>query len=385
MYKRGSLNSDGTITWGTTYDTGVDANNTRPVIKVDSQGYPYILWQTNTTWMLLKSSTNNGVWTTDYNKTVLYMGPYFTAWYYRGDIVFDANDSPIVMIWPGQGSGPDNYIRAVYLSSGSFIEVRGPSSNWYDTFGGKDGVARLVGDKIVLYVAGGTPGASSNEMLMTIYDLTNHTFDAGLTYPDIRAFAAVQYASDKFYLVLHGRSGEELTRRHRELEDRRVHREVRTHFHAQGLHATEDRRYYRLLVVRNECHSWQLAIWARQESKLDRSNCGIENVICYEKWPTLNVRYRPKVDVRPWLSHLVKSGIVGPGHNLQGASNGTFRPIQHRRRDQRTGNAGIGDLSGLAKSPNCQTQGTFFRSADLADRSPRPAHRLPPNETGSTM
>jgi hypothetical protein len=72
VFKRGLLNSDGTITWGSAQDPGLTSSvlyGTPNDLKVDSSGYPYIICQyddfsTIIACKVTKSSTNDGTWST---------------------------------------------------------------------------------------------------------------------------------------------------------------------------------------------------------------------------------------------------------------------------------------------------------------------------------
>jgi hypothetical protein len=71
-YRRGSLAADGPITWDSAevlaVDLGASHNGNFPTIAVDSGGYPYIAYReysgTIYTPYIIKSSTNDGTWTT---------------------------------------------------------------------------------------------------------------------------------------------------------------------------------------------------------------------------------------------------------------------------------------------------------------------------------
>lgn len=75
MYRRGTPNSDGTITWSAAEQTAFDADTTYgcygPYVAVDSDGYPWIGFMRRTVAtsedypFVTKSSKNDGTWTTD--------------------------------------------------------------------------------------------------------------------------------------------------------------------------------------------------------------------------------------------------------------------------------------------------------------------------------
>jgi len=71
-YRKGTLNSDGTITWSAaeqTAENGGPYSRGRPKVAVDSDGYPWIIFEKGTasgnTVAVTKSSTKDGTWTTD--------------------------------------------------------------------------------------------------------------------------------------------------------------------------------------------------------------------------------------------------------------------------------------------------------------------------------
>jgi len=67
-YRRGTPNSDGTITWGTEYKAHSSTSTCYryPMIAVDSGGYPWIglFYAAQNYAVVTKSSTNDGTWTT---------------------------------------------------------------------------------------------------------------------------------------------------------------------------------------------------------------------------------------------------------------------------------------------------------------------------------
>jgi len=74
MYKRGQLSSDGTITWDATVNLASGtANDLRPDIVVDSDGYPWIIYQRydNGAIRIKKSSTQSGSSSSDWNDNLL--------------------------------------------------------------------------------------------------------------------------------------------------------------------------------------------------------------------------------------------------------------------------------------------------------------------------
>jgi hypothetical protein len=69
-YRRGTLQSGGSISWGTEYTVynQTDWYPWQPTIAVDSNNYPYVFmsWEKGTTYcrLVIKSANNNGVWST---------------------------------------------------------------------------------------------------------------------------------------------------------------------------------------------------------------------------------------------------------------------------------------------------------------------------------
>jgi hypothetical protein len=66
-YKRGLPATDGTISWGTAYNTGITAATGYPVtatIITDTSGYPWLGYQDGYRSYVSKSSTNDGTWST---------------------------------------------------------------------------------------------------------------------------------------------------------------------------------------------------------------------------------------------------------------------------------------------------------------------------------
>jgi hypothetical protein len=75
FYRRGTPETDGTITWSAAEQTVVDPPGTQsiifPTIAVDSDGYPFILYNEGALALkVVKSLTNDGTWTTENSWTV---------------------------------------------------------------------------------------------------------------------------------------------------------------------------------------------------------------------------------------------------------------------------------------------------------------------------
>lgn len=68
-YRIGELETDGSISWVTAEqyvgNGGDDPSYTRPVLTLDSDGYPWVVFRASSSWVnVTKSSTNDGTWTT---------------------------------------------------------------------------------------------------------------------------------------------------------------------------------------------------------------------------------------------------------------------------------------------------------------------------------
>ncbi|MBO3803988.1 MAG: hypothetical protein JTT11_09010 [Candidatus Brockarchaeota archaeon] len=67
-YRRGTPESDGTVTWSAGEQTAISGTNYLPCIAVDSNGYPWIGYHQNKRPMVAKSSKNDGTWATQFTQ-----------------------------------------------------------------------------------------------------------------------------------------------------------------------------------------------------------------------------------------------------------------------------------------------------------------------------
>jgi len=105
-YIRGTLSADGSISWGTQYNSGASK---RRAIAVDSNGYPWIGYggdDVATEAYLTKSSTNDGTWVTD-----------------------TANGFPVILKSSGAGVGGRPASIPVPLTAGKLAAVYTPGQN----------------------------------------------------------------------------------------------------------------------------------------------------------------------------------------------------------------------------------------------------------------
>lgn len=160
-YRRGQWDTDGTIAWDITYDTGANARTNSADICTDSEGYPWITYRGTDEYVYaMKSSVKDGTWATESGFPDLLSGDANAGYYSSIEPLLDGEVAVLwqkcitptkCKVWDGDSWGSEEVAidelvadmrdfhtlsyegkvyAAGYAATGRWVNIRDVNGNW---------------------------------------------------------------------------------------------------------------------------------------------------------------------------------------------------------------------------------------------------------------